>query len=520
MSSGTAANGGFTFGSLAAFLTNRPLSFTSQIPGPNYSIDRRQTVVGAYAQDDWRARPNLTVNLGLRYELATVPTETANRLSTLTNITDAQTKIGSPYFQNSTSRDLSPRVGISWDPARNGKTAVRGAFGIYDTLPLTYQFNLLTIGTAPFSGQGQVINPPPGSFPKNAIQLLNPLSSRVTYVEQNPKRSSVEQWNVNIQRQVREDLTVQMGYTGSHGVHQPFRTQDTDIVLPVQTSQGFQWPQPRGSGTRLNPNVGQIQALVWQVSTSYHALHLQATRRMRRGFQVGSSYTWAKSIDSGSATGTGGQFGNSLTGLPIFWPQLRRGLSDFDVRNNVVVNYLWALPAPSSVTGFRGLITRGWQWGGILQASNGQPFTILIGGDPLGLNSSQNFDFPNRLAGPGCKSLVNPSNPDHYLRTSCFGRPSPTTLLGNSGRNVAIGPGLVDFDFSLFKDIPLTISENSRIQFRAEFFNALNHPNFNPPSGAQAQVFNQSFNPVGTFGKLTQTSTTSRQIQFGLKLIW
>src|SRR5262249_5697209 len=410
-------NGQFIFGSVANFLTNKPTSFNAPLASGISPRDLRETVFGSYLQDDWKWRPNLTLNLGLRYELATVPTEADNKLSTLVNLTDAQPHLGSPYFANPTKRNFAPRVGFAWDPFHNGKTSARGAFGIYDVLPLTYQFQLLSIFAAPFQQLGNIANLAPGAFPKTAFTLLTANRLRYAFIEQHPKRNYVEQWNLTLQREVAPDLTVQIGYVGSHGAHQPFRADDVNTVQPTLTAQGYAWPTPRGSGNLLNPNVGQISAIFWQVSSTYHALNLQVTKRLSHGFQIQGSYTWAKSIDPGSSSVAGDTFGNSVSSLPLFDPRLRRGISDFDIRHNLVINSLWQIPAPESWSGLAGFLAKGWQLGGIFQASTGLPFTATIGGDPLGLNSADTYAFPNRVAEPGCEHPVNPVNSDHYIKT-------------------------------------------------------------------------------------------------------
>ena len=517
-----APGGNFRFGSLRAFLLNQPQSFsagTSQAGG----IDLRQTVVGGYAQDDWRFRPNLTLNLGLRYEMATVPTERRNKLATLTTLTDAQPRLGSPYFENPTLWDFSPRVGFSWDPFGTGKTAIRAGFGIYDTLPLTYQFELISTQTLPFAQIGSTGSSSQlqGTFPTAALALLTPTKNTVAFVQQNPKRCYVEQWNLSIQRQILQGLSFQAGYTGSHGVHQPFRDNDADMVLPSQTAQGLVWPAPPGSGTELNPNFGSINMLNWGTSTSYNSLNLGVKGRVGHGLLVGSSYTWAKSIDNGSASVTIGQFANSIIGVPIFWPKLMRGLSDFDIRHHLTLNYLWEVPGWRSTSVGLNWLTSGWQVGGIFRASTGEPFTAVIAGDPLGLGNGNPFDFPDRLVSSECGSLVNPGNPNHYLKAQCFGAPIPPTRLGNSGRNIAPGPGIVNLDFSLFKNNHVRrISETFNVQFRAELFNVLNHANFLPPLRPANQVFDATLALNGGAGQLTSTSTNSRQVQLALKVTW
>ena len=177
---------------------------------------------------------------------------------------------------------------------------------------------------------------------------------------------------------------------------------------------------------------------------------------------------------------------------------------------------------PTPKTGLR--LTRwalsGWQLGGIYKASSGQPFTPILGGDPLGTLLDETAEPPNRVAGPGCETLSNPGNPHHYFKTQCQAFPNPANLPGNLGRNTVIGPGLANLDFSLFKDDRLrSISESCSVQFRAEFFNVFNRANFASPTDNRI-AFDQSGIPTSSAGLITSTQTPSRQIQFALKLIW
>lgn len=511
--------GRYTFGSLRNFLINQPTTFNAVIPGQNPTIYLRQTVFGAYAQDDYRVRPNLTLNLGLRYEMATVPTEKFGALTNLVNLTSNQPQLGSPYFQNPTLRNFSPRLGFAWDPFKDGKTSVRGGFGIYDTLPLTYQFALLVVNANPFSQAGSVTAPalPAGSFPTGGFPRLSSNTLRYSYVEPNPKRSYVEQWSLNVQRQLPAKIVLLVGYVGEHGVHQPFRTNDANIVLPTRAADGsLVWPTPRASGTQLNSQVGVINAIAWQASNTYHGMNVGVSRQ-QKGLRLGLSYTWSKSLDNSSASIAGGTFNNSIQAPFLFFPQVFRGLSDFDVRHNFTFNYLWEIPRPKfAKEGVLKLAANGWQMGGIFRASSGLPFTVTVGGDPLGLRNANPFDFPDRVNSPDCADPINHGNPDQYIKTECFVAPTPGTRLGNSGRNQYIGPGIRNFDLSLIKNNKL--GERSNLQFRVEFFNVFNHTNFSVPDRTSAQLFNQSLARVATAGRLNSTSTTSRQIQFALKL--
>jgi len=169
-----------------------------------------------------------------------------------------------------------------------------------------------------------------------------------------------------------------------------------------------------------------------------------------------------------------------------------------------------------------GWLLQGWQLNSIFQVSSGLPFTPLIAGDALGLNSTNTWDYPDRLNNAGCNDPVNPGNPNNYIKLQCFAAPNPGTRLGDAGRNVAVGPGLVNLDAALFKNNRITrISETFNIQFRAEIFNIINHPNFGPPTGTTStQLFTQALAPIPTAGTLTLTSTTARQIQLAVKVIF
>jgi hypothetical protein len=262
---------------------------------------------------------------------------------------------------------------------------------------------------------------------------------------------------------------------------------------------------------------------------------------MSRGLEVGGSYTWSRAIDGGDGSIASDSFLSSIPGLLYFLPKYRRTAADFNITHNLTINYLWSIPS-GKVEGPLAWIAKGWQVGGIAQIRSGMPFTALIGGDPIGLNDSAAFAYPNRLTGSGCGAPVNPQNPLNYIKANCFtlptmpvaqqalcdpgsfanaATPSPAgtvycqNLLGNGSKNDVYGPGLIDFDFSVVKDTHVT--ERLNVQFRAETFNIFNRANFNPPL-VNNFVFNSDGSSNGS--PLDSTSTTSRQIQFALKVIF
>jgi len=514
--------GVFSFNSLTDFLSNSPFALSAAIPGAVSERGFRQTVIGAYLQDDWRWRPNLTFNLGLRYEMATVPTEVHDKLTVLRNITDATPHLGSPLFDNPTLHNFEPRLGLSWDPFGNGKTAVSAGFGIFDVLPLPYLIQFNEVLSAPFFQHGSATNLQSGDFPTAAFALLagSAQTFRQAYFDPHPKRNYVMQWNLTVQRELGKDFSALFAYVGSRAVHQPFRVEDVDIVPPISTSQGYLWPLPVGSGTRLNLNAGRITAGYWNADSYYDALQVKIKKQFARASLQGS-YTWGKSIDTSSGSMVGDEYSNSISSPLWFVPRLNRGLSDFNVAHNLEINYNWQIGTPKWASGVTGWAISGWQLGGVLAASTGVPFTAGVGGDALGIKSTDpNIDVPNLVGGPGCGSAVNSGNPVHYIKTQCFAVPDPIALRGNLGRNTLTGPGLLTFDFSVFKNNYIKkISDRFNAQFRAEFFNLLNHTNFSPPLDNR-NIFDSGGSPIGNAGLITSTQTPSRQIQFAIKLIW
>jgi hypothetical protein len=576
----------FAFGSVQALLTNNPTRLRVALPALLSERGMRNAIFGAYIQDDYRVRPSLTLNLGLRYEMSTVPYEVQGKVSNLYNLTDAQPHCGTsnpacvgtgPYFLNPTLRNFAPRVGFAWDPFHNGKTAVRGGFGFFDSLPMLYQFLTLNGRAFPFFEIGNVNvcgKPPclaPGDFPAIAFSKIGAGKSELGSVEFKPHRNYVMQWNLNIQRELTRDLTATIGYVGSHGVHQAFRADDADIVLPTLTSAGYLFPQVDGNGniptadciadstqcnppSRINENAGSIRHLNWGGSSSYDALQVGVAKRMGHGFQVQGSFTWGKSIDNNSGVVAGDSFSNSISSLQWFDLKLTRALSDFNIGRTLVINALWDLPTLKTASGPLGFVTNGWELGAIFKANDGVPFSALFGtgGDPTGSLSSDDYAFPDRVA--GCNPINtnfrnSPSGQPLYVNANCFtvptapnaafyNAPAPLgcnkfigdpallqcfNLRGNAGRNIMIGPGLMNVDFSVFKNYPIkSISEDFNVQFRAEFFNILNHANFNVPdlSSGNNDIFDATGAVNPTAGLLTTTTTDPREIQFALKFTW
>jgi hypothetical protein len=581
-------NGVFNFGGIEKFLSNQPKSFNSGIESTLHSRAYRQTLFGLYLQDDWRIRPSLTVNLGLRYEMSTVPTEVTGQLAVLYNVADPVAHCGTlvpvvcapstgPLFQNPTRRDFQPRVGFAWDPFHDGKMAVRGGFGMFDNLPLIYEYTGMEILAAPFFELGSINSAGKlaGAFYSGASPQLGLNSFRSAYIENKMPRNYVMQWNLNVQREITPSVTAFIGYVGSHGVHMPLRIDDYDTTVPTVTSSGYLYPRvdvlgnvysnlcnqidPNGSDgpscnppPTLNPNFGSIRGMFYSGSSIFHALEAGVTKNMTHGLQLQAAFTWSKSIDDSSGTGYADQFSNSMSSLVYFDNRLLRGVSDYNIGKTLVINGIWQIPAAKSLTGFVGGVASGWQVQSIFKMSDGIPFTATYGtgGDPQGLLNSDDWAYPNRLGGSGCQSLVNPGNPLNYVKTQCFSIPTaPNTafwnancdpappsvggtlsagsldcynLRGNAGRNILTAPGLINLDFAVFKNNHIRkISETFNVQVRAEMFNILNRANFSPPVlPDQTDIFNADGTSNGSAGQLKSTVTEAREIQLGLKVIW
>ena len=569
-------DGTASFASMSDFLNNIPHNVTGP---PDLSAVKTHhnhtSVIAGYVQDDWKMRPSLTLNLGLRYEMESIPTETNGLVANMPTIT-TDPNVGpfnKFYFShNPTNKNFEPRIGFAWDPFHNGKTAVRGGFGLFDSLPLPYELVINNAQTSPFhvnaivTGCQFTSNPtcaPQGSFP-HALPLTNPPASAQTwnYVETNIRRNYIYQYNLSVQRQFTGTLSLTVAYSGSRGIHNPFQLDDINTVYPTLTQGRWLFPNPVGSGCvpgacgkvssttnaivpgqLINANVAQIQTTLWSSMSYYNSLQAQVEKRLSHGLQVLSSFTWSNTIDTSSGSFAGDNFASNLSAITPWWDlRIVRGLADFNVRRNLTVNVLWDLPASKSLSGIVGVIAKGWQLGGIVQASSGVPVWALsgIGGDPMGQLNSAPIAIPDRVS--GC-ALTNPSSGRHgslqYINPACFVNaqapdqnfynvhcdksfafPTCINLLGNLGRNTVIGPGLVNVDFSVVKNTKVPkISENFNVQFRTEFFNVFNRANFAPPLD-NLQSLDGSGAPVSGFGQLTSLQVPSREIQFALKFTW
>jgi hypothetical protein len=587
-------NGRMNTYSLAGFLSNAPDQLNAVAPGESHEVALRESIIAGYVQDDWRVTPNFSVNIGIRYEFATRPGGnhdvagyTVNgytvaaapfqQITTLSNCLSSPTACGpvgtdSPIASNPTSKDVQPRLGVEWDPFHNGKTALRAGGGLFDVLPLPYEFGLNTAATAPF----QIIGAAPGATLGSGINPnvnFNQQKVRNRYIYQHPKRALVGNWNFNIEQQLSNQYSMFVGYVGSRTVHlsaaaddinliQPQSVAGVGVVFPCDPSQlsAGQTCAANATGTRIDPNWGGgagIRPVLFDGASSYNSLQAQVKRAASHGVQGQLSYTFGKCRDLSSAPVTGDTYLNSIAVPLLLVKSARVGACDFDVRQTFTSTVLWDLPNIKSDYGAVRTLLNGWEVGTIVSRTTGAPFTVTTGdgNDPLGtaFNGDYSMDFAS--VKPNCKAIHGGFN---YLNTDCFTPPTaPSSLavataanpygcapgsysayggsyasgqqpcsnvLGNTRRNQFYGPGLANVDFSLFKNTNIPkISEAFRAQFRAEFFNVFNHTNFLSPGflntfGQNNSVFDFDGSTLPT--ALNQTATTSRQIQLGVKLIF
>ncbi|MCI0663290.1 MAG: TonB-dependent receptor [Acidobacteria bacterium] len=451
-------SGTFNFMTVAAFLANIANSFSVTLGNQSSSIS--QGVLGLFVQDNYRLRSNLTFELGLRYDWNMTPTERFDRFIVFDPQTASLERAGSHfdeiYHQN--NKNFQPRFGFAWDPFRNGKTVLRGAYAILVDQPMT---SVVT---------GTSANPPlalPLTFTgpigfDNAINLARPAGLAPQTVDHDFNNAYMQSWNLNAQRELTPDLAVMVGYFGSKGTHLILRRNINQPMQPMQPGQPLSRSRPHPGLSESSPilpgsPLGNITQVESSGNSSYNALWVTANQRLTTGLQFIASYTWSKSIDynSFSSQGVVVQNSNNLRG--------DRGLSDFDARHRFVVSVIYQLP-------FRGnRFVEGWQLGAIVVAQSGNPINIVTGNSMVnGLANTLRPDVtgPIRIIG----------NADRWFDTSVF---TPVPRFGSLGRNVVIGPGFNNTDFSVIKNIK--IGEIMRVQFRAEFFDLFNHANFGQP---------------------------------------
>jgi outer membrane receptor protein involved in Fe transport len=509
------AGGIVTFNSLELFLTGRPSNVDFAVPGKIDPIRKyRQWLFAGYLQDDVRLTDRLSLNLGLRYEMVTVPTEADGKISNLRSVTDTAMTIGDPWHDNPSLKNFAPRVGAAWDPTGSGLTSVRAGFGIFhdEILPKYYFFTGSL--NPPFTTRTSIVNPP---FP-NVIADFDTnayIRAQLQTVNADLQQPYVMQFNASVQRAITDLLDVTAGYVGTRGKNL-FRLGDANLA-PETIVDGVKTYQPAAG--RRNPFFSGIWQRMTDAESIYDSLQVAVNRRYADGWRAQLSYTLSKSMDD--ASGLNSQdFSNNVQYVSDFYDlEHDRGLSAFDARHNLTANASWELPFARGSKGVTGALLSGWQVNGIATLRSGHPFTVELGFNRSGNLNTTGFSRHERPdLRPGCSENPVLGGWERYWDVNCFQLPAANTR-GNVGRNTVIGPGLVAIDASLVKSFP---AGGSRVlQVKIEAFNLPNRANFAVPSGRTA------FTGVGadgtpvvapTWGRITSTVTTSRQLQLGVKL--
>ena len=517
-------NGAFSWASMRAFLEDQTMNnFSVKVPGSSSQRTWVQHVVGLYFQDDWKMRPRFTLNLGLRYEPFTTPVEKWDRIAVVRDwVRATRFDTEEPFWQNPSKRNFSPRVGFAWDPTGDGKTAVRGGFGLFYVVLLGGYYRTPSVKNPPYAAfiEGNATR----SNLASAVADVNRIAPTLLTATMTPQSfMEIYQWdldssyemkfNLTVQREFPGDISVALGYLGGRGIHLWRETDANDAPSTLVDGRAFVAP-----GTpRVNPITGVGTTRYSDAQSFYNGLQVEVKKRFSRGFQFQTSYTWSKTMDDATTGMALTDFNEGAT-PQAYSPKSDRGLSALHQGQNFVMNGVWSLPAPKDSRAAR-LALGGWQVSGIFTASAGTPFSAVVSGRHApDLSRSPGRQRPDLIPGRAFGDLVRPRNPNEYFDASVFVLP-PTGFFGNAGRNILVGPGVLNFDFSLTKNTRLGISEGSRLEFRADFFNLFNRANFATP--ALREVLNPATRqPIAGAGRITRTVTTARQLQFGLKLIF
>jgi hypothetical protein len=493
----------------------------------------RWNVIGLYVQDDLRATARLTLNLGLRYEFITVPKENHGRVATMrgewSDIVKATVRdivVGNPWFENPDLKNFAPRVGFAWDVLGDGKTALRGGAGIfYEHLSAAWirtsgvrmpphMVVLETTSGAIFPNMYEVCHLQDPFFPADPRCTARPAPDMLSAPKM--ETSTVMQYNLNVQRQMFGDMVMSVGYAGSRGMH---LSAITELNSPPGQDVNGRYFFPVEQRVRPNRNFDNIRRRNTPANSWYNSLQLSVQKKYAHGLQFGGSYTFSRSIDeiSGIQTG-GGDTATGATALNYHRRDLTRGLSAFDVRHTFSFNSTYELPVGpgkrfgGGLTGMGAGILGGWQVGGILSLASGFPGTLTSTSNDL-----NGIGVPNQAPDllPGASNNPRrPGNTDQYFDRSAFAF-APAWTLGNLGRNTLILPGRATVDLSLAKN--LRVTESAHLQMRFESFNLFNRPNFGNPS---RNLFDGQGRPIATAGRITDTKTSARQIQLGMKLVF
>lgn len=528
-------NGWITWQGAANFLRSIPVSLTqyigTSIPGtlfPDNYRGFRQTCGALYVQDDFTVFPGLTLNLGLRWEKVTGPTEVNGKVATFADpYKDRQPTLlgkGQAMFDPRDGlKGFSPRVGFAWAPGANQKSVFRGGVGFFKAIPLEYEFSEIT-EAPPYSsridGRAPALKFPypfrnaagqedPSVLTKNAESAVITRDLKITY--------SI-QWTFSVERQLGQTAVLKANYLGSRGINLIGIYNPVDPPTQIVNGRPFT-PTTAKSG---NPYFPSIRYNAPFIDQWYQSGQLVFEQRYRAGLRFNTSYTFSKNLDVASSAGHRGADSVSGTPLQVYNSNdfaQDRGLSGLHVQHNFIASYTYDLPLGSGRrwgnqwTGVLNHLLGDWTINGVHTWRSGLP--VNIGITPRQSRCAACSDRPDLIPGGNNNPVLDNWTPEKYFDPSQFVLQSPG-FYGNVGRDTLIRPGIFTWNFSVFRDIQ--VSEGKTLEFRSEFFNVLNHPNFGLPS---ATIFRDAAGNLDpNVGRITTTATAMRQIQFGLKFIF
>ena len=514
--------GQVSFTNLQSFLQGNVSTYTY---APSFTPLNWRSLEGAfYAEDAIKITPSFELRIGFRGESTNGWNEAHGRASNYafdsSGVIVTQPVVGSSALAVNNAKFLpAPRIGIAWSPFASKKTVVRAGFGQYYALLDNLSYRLDQNG--PFN---TVFAAKSIAFSDIAPDATYPGAKVIpSGVQPNLKTPAVESWSLKVEQQLSSSTVLAVSYIGSHGYHELL---SLDANLPAPTICPAS-PCPAGypEGAYYYPTGAALaNNAVWNTThwfsegiSSYHALRADVNRRLGHGLQFRGVYTFSKSLDDGDNMNT-----SVATNSPAFianplQPKADYGRASFDVRQAGVFNATYELPFGRGNTAVEHPwvehLIGNWQVSGIETLQSGLPFTPQLSYNPSNDGDTRNPVRPSW--NPNFTGPVIQGGPNQYFDPNAFIQPLPGTY-GNVGRNVLQGPGLVETDLALAKNFKL--SERFNLQFRSEFFNIFNHTNFNAPNPVVYAA--ATGGPSPTAGVITATSTTSRQIQFGLKLLW
>ncbi len=493
---------------IASILMGLPTTGGRSDQFDGWIIGRRWREYRGYLEDTWKARPNLTLNLGLAYDVTTPHTEVANRGS---NFDFGTGKFLIPGVNTddaagvqTDTNNFQPRFGFAWSPRGSKSTTIRGGYGIfydvsavggvqglYQNPPFAFEYGFTSDNITPVRTLAT-------GFPVVQRPALDTYSGNIILTQLDYVQGLVQQWNLNVQRELPGSMVLTLAYAGTRGTH----LQDKGFNLNTATPGPGSNPRAR----RPYPQYNNFNSILSRGDVNYQSFQVKGEKRMSHGFYYLLSYTWSKSLTNGLSQNVGVGTGIKYfpLALSIAGKNADKAMADTDIRHSFTLSYLYDLPFGrgraflNNLQGVSQAILGNWQVNGITRLRTGFPLhpsmSVSQSGTAFG-------NRPDRI----CDGTLDNPTPAKFFNTSCFVVPA-AGVLGNSARSLLSGPGQVNFDFSVFKTF--SIREGSDLQFRTEFFNIFNTAQFDFPGLAVG---------AANFGVLQATINSSRQVQFALK---